>query len=79
MTEHPLEFQQRGAYSADRQIYAPTPIESVAATRMRCPNCNLPAVAPVASTYVSDDLVENAWLCSRCGCEWQSGFEGLRF
>ena len=79
MNQHPLVFQQRGTYTADAHIYAPMPVESVAANRMRCPNCNLPAVAPVASTYLSDDVMENAWHCSRCGCEWQSGFDGLRF
>jgi hypothetical protein len=74
----PVEFQQRGAFSFDRHLHAPMPVESVAVNRMRCPSCNLPVVAPVASTYLHAALVEDDWHCSRCGFEWRSGFDGLR-
>jgi rubredoxin len=63
--------------TSDSRIPAPSPMESVPATRMRCPNCDLPAIAPVVSTYLRDCIVENDWLCSACGFEWSSSFNGL--
>ena len=76
MTILQAEFQQRGA--SDRYIHAPMPAESVAANRMRCPSCNLPVVAPVASTYLCAEPLEDVWHCGGCGLEWRSGFDGLR-
>jgi rubredoxin len=63
--------------TSDSRIPAPSPVESVPATRMRCPNCDLPAIAPVVSTYLRDGIVENNWVCSACGFEWSSSFNGL--
>jgi len=63
--------------TSDSRIPAPSPMESVPATRTRCPNCDLPAIAPVVSTYLRDCIVENDWLCSACGFEWSSSFNGL--
>jgi transposase-like protein len=53
------------------------PVASMSATRTRCPNCDLPAIAPVVSTYFRDRMVENDWVCSACGFEWSSSFNGL--
>jgi hypothetical protein len=65
------EFQQYG------RIQSPGPIEIVAAKRMQCPNCNLRVIAPIASTYLHECIVENDWVCSACGVEWSSRFNWL--
>jgi hypothetical protein len=61
----------------DSRIHAPSPVESVPAKRIRCPNCNLPAIAPRVSTYLRECVVENDWVCSACGFEWSSRFNWL--
>jgi hypothetical protein len=63
--------------TGDCRIPALQPMESISPTRMRCPNCELPAIAPVVSTYLRDCIVENDWVCSACGFEWSSSFNGL--
>jgi transposase-like protein len=50
---------------------------TVSATRMRCPSCNLPAIAPMASTFLHECAVENDWVCSACGAQWSSRFSWL--
>jgi hypothetical protein len=69
------EFQQKSP--SNNRIHAPSPTESIAVKRMQCPNCDLPAIAPVVSTYLRDCIVENDWVCSACGFEWSSSFNGL--
>ena len=63
--------------TSDSRIPALSPVESVAAMRLRCPNCDLPAIAPVVSTYLRSCVVENNWVCNACGFEWSSSFNGL--
>jgi rubredoxin len=70
-----IEFQP--SRSDDNRIHAPNPMERISAKRMRCPNCDLPAIAPMVSTYLRECIVENDWVCSACGFEWSSGFNGL--
>lgn len=77
MIFHPVEFRQRGSFAADCYAPAPMPVESAPTSRTRCPSCNLPAIAPVASTYLGGGQVENEWTCSGCGFAWRSGFDGL--
>jgi hypothetical protein len=69
------EFQL--GHSNNGRIHAPEPMESISAKRMRCPNCHRPAIAPMVSKYLQDCIVENDWVCSACGFEWSSSFNGL--
>jgi hypothetical protein len=76
-----MDFQSaptrpRSAFT-ETSIHAPAPFDSILTRRPRCPGCDHPAIAPVASTYRRDGLVENDWVCSSCGFEWSSGFNGL--
>jgi hypothetical protein len=75
MTRNLEEFQL--GRTDDGRIHAPEPMESISAKRMRCPNCNRPAIAPMVSTYLRECIVENDWVCSGCGFEWSSTFNGL--
>jgi hypothetical protein len=75
MIIHSKESHVGGTF-AD-QIHAPMPIESISTKRMRCPNCDLPAIAPMVSTYLMENAVQNDWVCSSCGFEWSSSFNGL--
>jgi hypothetical protein len=47
-----IEFQP--SRSDDNRIHAPNPMERISAKRMRCPNCDLPAIAPMVSTYLAN-------------------------
>jgi transposase-like protein len=51
--------------------------EGVAPNRISCPNCGLPAVAPIGSMHLGKGLVQNDWVCSACGFEWSNRFDGL--
>jgi hypothetical protein len=77
MIIHSDEFHADGAFTNDNRIHAASPVESVLAKRVRCPNCDLPAIAPAVSMYLQDCVVENDWICSACGFEWSSSFTGL--
>jgi hypothetical protein len=59
------------------QIHAQRPVGTVSEKRMRCPSCNLPAIAPMASTFLHECAVENDWVCSACGEQWSSRFSWL--
>ena len=74
---HITEFLSRRDLGRDRRIEASFPAESTLIKRTHCPSCNLPAVAPLVSTYLAADIVENRWTCSACGFEWNSRFDGL--
>ena len=76
MIIHSKEFHAGGPFETDR-IHAPAPVEGISMTRVRCPNCDLPAIAPMVSTYLRDSAVQNDWVCSACGFEWSSSFKGL--
>jgi hypothetical protein len=69
--------ESQASRTSERRIPAPRPVEGISPTRLRCPNCDLPAIAPVTSTYLRDCIVENDWVCSACGFEWSSSFNGL--
>jgi hypothetical protein len=60
MTINSKEFQP--SRNDDNRLHAPSPMEGVTANRMRCPNCNLPAIAPMVSTYLRECMVENDWV-----------------
>ncbi len=74
---HPTQFPSRRARNEDRRLAASLPAERAPPRRTHCPNCDLPAVAPVASVYLAEGLVEHSWTCSACGFAWTSNFDGL--
>jgi hypothetical protein len=76
MIIHSKEFLLGGPFALDR-IHAPMPVGSISTKRMRCPNCDRPTIAPMVSTYLMEGAVENDWVCSACGFEWSSGFNGF--
>lgn len=76
MIIHSTESHLGGPFATD-QIHAPMSIEGIPTKRTRCPNCDLPAIAPMVSTYLGENAVQNDWVCSACGFEWSSGFNGF--